>query len=67
MKKLVSLMLAMLLLVSGMSFAGCSKPSGGPGGTGESIDATKIIDIVCKFYNVKKEELLANAEKMCIL
>ncbi len=25
----------------------------------ETIDATKIIDIVCKFYNVKKEELLA--------
>ena len=25
----------------------------------ESIDATKIIDIVCKFYNVKKDELLA--------
>lgn len=25
----------------------------------ESIDATKIIDIVCKFYNVKKEEILA--------
>ena len=27
--------------------------------TTETIDATKIIDIVCKFYNVKKEELLA--------
>lgn len=25
----------------------------------ETIDATKIIDIVCKFFNVKKEELLA--------
>lgn len=25
----------------------------------ETIDATKIIDIVCKFYNVKKEDLLA--------
>ena len=25
----------------------------------ESIDATKIIDIVCKFYNIKKEEVLA--------
>ena len=25
----------------------------------ETIDATKIIDIVCKFYGVKKEELLA--------
>ena len=25
----------------------------------ETIDATKIIDIVCKFYSVKKEELLA--------
>ena len=25
----------------------------------ETIDATKIIDIVCKFYNVKKEELFA--------
>ncbi len=25
----------------------------------ETIDATKIIEIVCKFYNVKKEELLA--------
>ena len=25
----------------------------------ETIDATKIIDIVCKFYNVKKEEILA--------
>ena len=25
----------------------------------ESIDATKIIEIVCKFYGVKKEELLA--------
>lgn len=25
----------------------------------ETIDAGKIIDIVCKFYNVKKEELLA--------
>ena len=25
----------------------------------ETIDATKIIDIVCKFYNVKKDEILA--------
>ena len=25
----------------------------------ETIDATKIIDIVCKFYNIKKEEILA--------
>lgn len=25
----------------------------------ETIDATKIIDIVCKFYNIKKEEVLA--------
>ena len=25
----------------------------------ETIDATKIVDIVCKFYGVKKEELLA--------
>lgn len=25
----------------------------------ETIDATKIIDIVCKFYNVKKEDILA--------
>ncbi len=25
----------------------------------ETIDASKIIDIVCKFYNVKKEEMLA--------
>ena len=25
----------------------------------ESIDATKIVEIVCKFYGVKKEELLA--------
>ena len=25
----------------------------------ETIDATKIIDIVCKFYNIKKDELLA--------
>lgn len=25
----------------------------------ETIDATKIIDIVCKFYNVKKDEVLA--------
>lgn len=27
--------------------------------TEDTIDATKIIDIVCKFYNVKKDELLA--------
>lgn len=25
----------------------------------ETIDATKIIDIVCKFYNIKKEDVLA--------
>jgi chromosomal replication initiator protein len=25
----------------------------------ETIDATKIVEIVCKFYGVKKEELLA--------
>ena len=32
----------------------------------ESIDATKIIDIVCKFYNVKKEELLARKRTKAI-
>ena len=32
----------------------------------ESIDATKIIDIVCKFFNVKKEELLARKRTKAI-
>ena len=32
----------------------------------ETIDATKIIDIVCKFYNVKKEELLARKRTKAI-
>ena len=32
----------------------------------ETIDATKIIDIVCKFYNVKKDELLARKRTKAI-
>lgn len=32
----------------------------------EMIDATKIIDIVCKFYNIKKEDVLARKRTKAI-